>query len=81
VPPGFRRFFYILPKEIPLLWKKTHLFSIAFLNGSCYYSNARFCGQIFIFVYTLYSELPQSAAQDRFAPRKPPRQSGFSKAH
>ena len=29
-PPGFRRFFYILPKESPLLWKKTHLLSIAF---------------------------------------------------
>ena len=29
-PPGFRRFFYILPKESPLLWQKTHLFSIAF---------------------------------------------------
>jgi hypothetical protein len=27
---GFSFFFYILPKESPLLWKKTHLFSIAF---------------------------------------------------
>ena len=27
---GGQRFFYILPKESPLLWKKTHLFSIAF---------------------------------------------------
>lgn len=30
VSPGVQRFFYILPKESPLLWKKTHLFSIAF---------------------------------------------------
>ena len=29
-PAGFRRFFCILPKESPLLWQKTHLFSIAF---------------------------------------------------
>ena len=40
----FQPVFYILPKERPLYWKKTHLLSIAIWGGSCYYKGTRFCG-------------------------------------
>ena len=49
----FSRFSTFCPKKWPLYWKKTHLLSIAIWGGSCYYRGTRFCGWVFIFIYSL----------------------------